>query len=207
MRENVYVNKVSDNKYEFITKDINLEPGTYTLHSLDKNLFVMKKQFYKTNYSYEKPNTETSQNQQEETKTEQYKSNDTKEPTEQQDKSSTQEWYKKALELKTRLVQEQFLSLQDVEEVRKISYVTRQDINSGEILGIRSFDKNYYVFKKVLFDKIKTALLALFNKDPIALEDILEKLQYPKEQVLGVIELLKEQSDLIEVRKGIFKKV
>lgn len=222
MRENVYINKLSDNKYELVTKDIGFEPGVYTLHAIEKNLFVIKKQFYKTNYNDTSQVQQTSQTEKsvivnEEPKKDiistqpvkEYVQNNNKEEENNSvpDKSSTQEWYKKALELKTRLVQEQFLSLNDVEEVRKISYVTRQEINSGEILGIRGFDKNYYIFKKVLFDKIKESLLGLMNNEPINLEDILDKLQYPKEQVLGIIEILKEQSDLIEVKKGIFRKV
>jgi hypothetical protein len=219
MRENVYINKLSDTKYELVTKDIGFEPGVYTLHAIEKNLFVIKKQFYKTNYADNQQNPQYSNNDKPNVVTEEKKtivetvkenpSNNTKEEENNpiQDKSSTQEWYKKALELKTRLVQEQFLSLGDVEEVRKISYVTRQEINSGEILGIRGFDKNYYIFKKVLFDKIKDTLLGLMDKEPMDIEDILDKVQYPKEQILGIIEILKEQSDLIEVKKGIFRKV
>lgn len=253
MRENVYINKLSDTKYELVTKDIGFEPGVYTLHAIEKNLFVIKKQFYKTNYADVPQQSQTSQTsaslKSEDSKLSQgvqnskqsvqnpiqgatneslphnVKSTSEKEaistPTVKEypvnnkdeetisnvDKNSTQEWYKKALELKTRLVQEQFLSLSDVEEVRKISYVTRQDINSGEILGIRGFDKNYYIFKKVLFDKMKDMLLGLMDKEPMDIEDILDKVQYPKEQILGIIEILKEQSDLIEVKKGIFRKV
>lgn len=214
MKENIYINKVSESKYEIVTKDINFEPGVYTLFALEKNLFVVKKQFYKqdykTEYKQETKNYENNEIKSEENISKQdynqTNSND-QTNTQKEEKDEQKEWYKKALEIKTKLVQDQFLALQDLEDVRKISYVTRQEINSGDILGIRSFDKNYYVFKKQLFERIKNAILDMMNKDPILLEDMIDKLQYPKDQILGAIELLKEQSDLIEVKKGLFRKV
>ena len=195
MRENIYINKKGDNKYEIITKEVNFEPGVYNLFTLEKNLFVIKKRFYKeSNY----PKKETQSTNQKNT----FQREEKKE-----DKNSTQTWYKKALELKKKLMQDGFLVIQDVEEVRKISYVTRQEINSGEILGIRGFDKKYYILTKTSFEKIKSQILDSMASGTITYDELIENIKVPKEELNGAIELLKEQSDIIEVHKNIFKKV
>jgi len=196
MREKIYINKKSDNTYELITKDVSFEPGVYTLFGLDKSLFVIKKYFYK-----EKPKEQNTEQEQINEKQE------INEPQNKKEESSTQEWYKKALELKTKLNENNYLCINDVEDVRKISYVTRQEINSGEILGIRGFDKNYYIFKKELFEKNKTEILNQFEGESRSLDSLIDRTKLPKDQILGIMEILKEQADIIETQQGVYKRV
>ncbi|PIU22101.1 MAG: hypothetical protein COT14_02940 [Candidatus Diapherotrites archaeon CG08_land_8_20_14_0_20_30_16] len=225
MRENIYISKRGENKYEIITKETHFEPGVYSLYALEKNLFVIKRQFFgenQRNSSLQKKKQEIENvKEPEKVKPEVIQENETikpeikkeykpkKELGEQEGprEESTKEWYKKGLQIKSDLMKNGFLALNDLEEARKISYVTRQEINAGEVLGIRGFDKVFYIFKKECFEKLKSLILENMTKKIISYEELQEKVNLPKEEFNGILELLKEQSDIIEVHKGIFKKV
>jgi len=226
MRENIYINKKSENRYEIITKETYFEPGVYTLYPLEKNLFVIKRQFFENKQNSQKKEKEnTKESEQKNTNTERetnyseinterendeikenYKQIESKDSEELPLQESTKEWYKKGLELKKDLMRTGFLALSDLENARKISYVAKQEIANGEIIGIRGFDKIFYVFTKEYFEKIKTKILDSI-KDTITYDELLENTNISKEELTGILELLKEQSDILEIKKGIFKKV
>lgn len=200
LRENIYITKKGDTKYEIITKGINFDQGVYSLFALDKNLFVLKKQYYNKDQKYVKKENSSSNSN---TNYDKPFQKDKKE----KDMSATQKWYKGAVELKKNLKVDGFLVLKDVEEVRKISYVTRDDINKGDILGIRGFDKNYYIFTKEAFEKVKKQIFDSMVSETITYDELLENTKMSKDKLNGALELLKEQSDIIEIHSGIFKKV
>ncbi len=213
MRENIYINKTGENKYEIITKEISFEPGVYTLYNLEKNLFVVKKQVFGDNTKAIKEQQYLPKDEPSEITKIENQAKEVKEVQEKQEQDntnreeSTQEWYKKALDIKKELNQNQFLVIKDLEEVRKLSFVTKQEINSGEILGIRGFDKNYYVFKKPYFETIKEKILESMTSDPVNYDFLLDKTKVSKEELNGTLEILKEQSELVELKKGLFKKM
>jgi hypothetical protein len=121
--------------------------------------------------------------------------------------NSAQDWTKRALDIKKQLLERGFLSITDIEEVRKISYVTRNEINSGDVLGIRGFDKNFYIFTKKTYENLKDKVLDAMDNKSTPLEDIIKKTNLEVEQIKGIIELLKEQSDIIEVHRDVFRKI
>jgi len=77
-------------------------------------------------------------------------------------------------------------------------------IKSGEIIGQKSFDGNYYVIDSDNYSKVKTKILNLKFKDVFKIEDIKTKLNYPDDEIRVVLEILKEECLVIEKRKGNF---
>ncbi|GEM_PF-1024361 len=75
-------------------------------------------------------------------------------------------------------------------------------IKSGEIIGQKSFDGNYYVIDSDNYQKIKGKILALKFKDAFNIEDIKVKLNYPEDEIKVVLEILKEECLVIEKRRG-----
>ena len=75
-------------------------------------------------------------------------------------------------------------------------------IKSGEIIGQKSFDGNYYVIDSDNYQKIKEKIIALKFKDAFNIEDIKLKLNYPEDEIKVVLEILKEECLVIEKRKG-----
>lgn len=194
MKENIYVNKISDTKYEIITKDIKIEPGVFTLYNVDWNLFVLRKKYT----AYNKDNKKEDKDGKEELI--EIKENDNKE-------DEKKEWIKRALELKSQLIERGFMSIVNIEDVRKISYVTRDEINQNEILGIRGFDGNYYIFKRDVFEDLKNKLFLVLKNVNTTLSELLEKTDIDATKIKGVLEILKDQSEVIEVSKDVFRRV
>ncbi len=194
MKENIYVNKISDTKYEIITKDIKIEPGVFTLYNVDWNLFVLRKKYTAYNKDSKKEDKDSKEELIE------IKENDNKE-------DEKKEWIKRALELKSQLIERGFMSIVNIEDVRKISYVTRDEINQNEILGIRGFDGNYYIFKRDVFEDLKNKLFLVLKNVNTTLSELLEKTDIDATKIKGVLEILKDQSEVIEVSKDVFRRV
>ncbi len=194
MKENIYINKISDTKYEIITKDIKIEPGVFTLYNVDWNLFVLRKKYTAYNKDSKKEDKDSKEELIE------IKENDNKE-------DEKKEWIKRALELKSQLIERGFMSIVNIEDVRKISYVTRDEINQNEILGIRGFDGNYYIFKRDVFEDLKNKLFLVLKNVNTTLSELLEKTDIDATKIKGVLEILKDQSEVIEVSKDVFRRV
>jgi len=75
-------------------------------------------------------------------------------------------------------------------------------IKSGEIIGQKSFDGNYYVIDSEKYQKIKGKVLSLKFKDVFNIDDIIQKLNMPADEIKVVLEFLKEECLVIEKRKG-----
>lgn len=190
MKENIFINKKTDKRYELVTKDIQLDAGVYTLYAVDSYMYVLKKKYNPKDFNKDSNNQEQQEEQLIEVK-----------------EDSTQEWTKRALDIKKQLLEKGFLVITDMEEVRKISYVTRNEINSGDILGIRGFDKNFYIFTKKSYEELKEKILVAMDDKNTSLEDIIKKTNLEVEQIKGLIELLKEQTDIIEVHREVYRKI
>jgi len=75
-------------------------------------------------------------------------------------------------------------------------------IKSGDIVGQKSFDGNYYVIDSDNYQKVKNKLLLLKLKDAFTIDEIRDKLNYPEDEIKVVLEILKEECLVIEKRKG-----
>lgn len=209
IKENIYLTKKSDKKLEFITKDILLDEGVYIFFELNPGLYVLQKKVQQD----QKPMPQVKENK-EVIVEEKNVYNKQKEvtPIENKEKSNYstytntdgQEWYKAGLELKAKLG-DSFLAIEDSEEIRKISYVLKNEINNGDVLGIRGFDRTYYIFKRSCYEKNKNLLLAILKEGNKTYEELKTKLDVKEQLLKGLIELTKEQGEIIEPKRGIFK--
>ncbi|NCP71991.1 hypothetical protein GW835_01185 [archaeon] len=95
-----------------------------------------------------------------------------------------------------------YIILKDVNLAKKFSLDFEELIKSKEVIGIKSFDGNYYVIYKYLFIEIKNNLFNLNLKENFSLDFLSLKLNYSKEVLKVVIEILKDEGLIIEKRKG-----
>lgn len=78
-------------------------------------------------------------------------------------------------------------------------------IRSGEIIGIKGFDKRYCVIARNVFDQHSEKILNYLKQNKSAtIEEIAEDNKVSEDLARIVCELLKEKGDLFEKRKGIF---
>jgi len=94
-----------------------------------------------------------------------------------------------------------YIILKQVEDAKRFSEEFKEVIKSGEVIGIKSFDGNYYVVYKNLFDEIKQKIFSLSLKEAFSTDFLESRLSYSKELLKVVIEILKDEGLIIEKRK------
>lgn len=98
-----------------------------------------------------------------------------------------------------------YIILKNEEDAKKFSNIFQDKLKDKSIIGIKSFDGNYYVIDKLLFNKIRTKILSLKTSLSFTLDSFKEDAELSKELLKIVIELLKEEGLIFEKRKGSFE--
>jgi hypothetical protein len=79
------------------------------------------------------------------------------------------------------------------------------DVKMGRVLGIRGFDKKYYVVTREFYDALSKKLLkALSGKKEENVVALSESLKAPQEACIAVLYLMKEEGEVIERKRGFF---
>ncbi|OIO27830.1 hypothetical protein COX86_03755 [Candidatus Micrarchaeota archaeon CG_4_10_14_0_2_um_filter_60_11] len=91
-------------------------------------------------------------------------------------------------------------------EAKRLSEELEQFVKSGQVVGVRGFDRRFYVVSKQFFESASAALL-LALKEASALQQASVKAKLPFEACAAVLAVLKEQGDVIEKKKGLFQAV
>ncbi|MBI2445863.1 AbrB/MazE/SpoVT family DNA-binding domain-containing protein [Candidatus Micrarchaeota archaeon] len=106
----------------------------------------------------------------------------------------------------TALDRQGFLVLSSEDEAKGFSFRFEGLIKSGEIKGIRGFDKKFYLaargYSETYADRILVGL-----KEPKTASDLSALVKQPLEGVLTLLYLLKEEGEVIEKKRGLFVRV
>ena len=84
------------------------------------------------------------------------------------------------------------------------SKVYKDQLECKDVIGLKSFDSNYYIIDSGLYEDIKSRILDLNIKDSFEISFIENKLSLNKDLIKIVFEILKEDGVVIEKRKGIY---
>ena len=84
------------------------------------------------------------------------------------------------------------------------SKLYKDQLECKDIIGLKSFDSNYYIIDSGLYQDIKNKILELSIKNDFEIKFIENKLSLHKDLVKIVLEILKEDGMIIEKRKGIY---
>ncbi len=83
-------------------------------------------------------------------------------------------------------------------EAKEFSKRYEREIKEGRLLGIRGFDKKYYVIRKDYFDKYSQLILKLLEKGPLTLDEIAKRTKLPIHACKGILLLLSEEGQVYE---------
>ncbi|NYZ78344.1 hypothetical protein H0N96_03010 [Candidatus Micrarchaeota archaeon] len=98
-----------------------------------------------------------------------------------------------------------FLILSNEMEAKVVSMRLESDVKMGRVLGIRGFDKKYYVVTREFYDALSKKLLkALSGKKEENVAALSESLKAPQEACIAVLYLMKEAGEVIERKRGAF---
>ncbi|OIO27174.1 hypothetical protein AUJ14_00190 [Candidatus Micrarchaeota archaeon CG1_02_55_22] len=100
-----------------------------------------------------------------------------------------------------------YLILQDELSAKDVSKKLESQIKQGLVLGVRGFDKKFYIVSREFYlsrlEKVREALGGIEFTVPGASAKIKESLNATK----AVIQVMKDQGELIEKKMGVFKLV
>lgn len=92
----------------------------------------------------------------------------------------------------------------DPEEARKLMNELQEQIKSGEVASLRSFDKKYYFVSSDLVNSVGSEIIANLEQGEMTLDELAESCGLEREMVKAVIEVLRESGDIIEKKRGLY---
>ena len=98
-----------------------------------------------------------------------------------------------------------YLVIKNELRAKKISEMLREEIQSGKVKGIKSFDSYYYIIQSQLYEELREKLVEkMKQKKEWSLESLVQETNLSKDLIKAVIEFLKDEGEAIEKRKEIY---
>ena len=97
-----------------------------------------------------------------------------------------------------------FIVLNSEGEARIFSEQYEEELKQHEIIGIKSFDGNYYFVEKPLFKETSDKINDVLNGKTMNLEELGKALSLDTDLIKGTCEFLKEEGMIIEKKKNLF---
>ncbi len=100
-----------------------------------------------------------------------------------------------------------FIILEREEEARDASKQLEELIKQQKIIGVRGFDKKFYIVSSNYYDRISRQILPLLAERKLSTSDISSQTNVPEEGVTAVLQILKDKGEIIESRKNLFESI
>lgn len=79
-------------------------------------------------------------------------------------------------------------------------------IKSGDVKGVRGFDKKFYLVSRRFMEKNANKVLSLLSEDKTSAQ-LAQSLKLPEDGVQALLYVLKEEGEVIEKKRGAFRRV
>ncbi|MFH1779734.1 MAG: hypothetical protein ABH803_01145 [Candidatus Micrarchaeota archaeon] len=100
-----------------------------------------------------------------------------------------------------------FMVFEDEAAVKKLSDSLEKEIKAGLVKGFRSFDKRYFIVSKSFLDENYPKVLSALKTKELSLTEISEKIKLPRDATECLLGVLKEEGEVIEKKRGLYKLV
>lgn len=97
-----------------------------------------------------------------------------------------------------------FIVLQTEAEASSLSVAVQDSIRSGKVLGIRAFNKRFYIVLRSFFEKNSGKVIKELKSGPKNVADIAKSTELNEDAIRAMLYLLSEQGDVSERRRDIF---
>ena len=99
-----------------------------------------------------------------------------------------------------------YLILNNEVEARQLSVSIAQKIKSGEVIGVRGFDKRFYIVSRDYLNKTKSIIKEAVGNGA-DLNSIVSHSKLPLDACLAMLVVLKEEGELIEKKTDFYEVV
>ncbi|MEM3212311.1 MAG: AbrB/MazE/SpoVT family DNA-binding domain-containing protein [Candidatus Micrarchaeaceae archaeon] len=89
-------------------------------------------------------------------------------------------------------------------EAAALSLAMADSIRQGQVIGVRAFNKKYYIMLRSFFEKNSAKLVKELNNGPKTIAELSNALSADPDALRGMLYLMAEQGDVTENRKDVF---
>ena len=89
-------------------------------------------------------------------------------------------------------------------EASSLSLSVEDSIRSGKVLGIRAFNKKFYIVLRAFFDKNSEKVIKELKSGPKKVDELVKSTDLKEDGIRAMLYLLSEQGDVSERRKDVF---
>lgn len=97
-----------------------------------------------------------------------------------------------------------YLVIENEEEAKMISSALEEATRKGEILGVRGFDKKYYIASRPFYLAWNERITPLLRGTEKTVEDAAKELKMSEIACKVALELMREEGEILEKRKGFY---
>lgn len=90
---------------------------------------------------------------------------------------------------------------------RELSQQLEYQIKSGEIMGVRGFDKKFYIASRSFYDSTSSKIIEAKLAKEFQLQDAAAATKTPEAGCLAVLQIMREGGELLEKKRGVFRLV
>ncbi|MGC9099357.1 MAG: hypothetical protein ACP5HW_02295 [Candidatus Micrarchaeia archaeon] len=103
-----------------------------------------------------------------------------------------------------RLEEKGYLVVPTEAEAASISLALEESIRQGMVLGIRAFNKKFYIMLRPFFEKYSMQIVKMLEGGEAKVEDVAKRLGIDEEAARGILYLLAESGDVSEKKRDLF---
>ncbi len=104
----------------------------------------------------------------------------------------------------TKLENDGFVVLPTDAEASSLSLAVEDSIRSGKVLGIRAFNKKFYIVLRAFFDRNSGGIIKELKDGPKNVSELVKRTGLKEDGIRAMLYLLSEQGDVSERRKDVF---
>lgn len=97
-----------------------------------------------------------------------------------------------------------FIVLPTEQEASSLSLAVEDSIRSGKVLGIRAFNRKFYIVLRSFFEKNSGKMIKELKTGPKSVSDMVKSTSLDEDAIRAMLYLLSEQGDVSERRKDVF---
>ena len=103
-----------------------------------------------------------------------------------------------------RLETDGYIVLPTETEASSLSLALEDSIRTGKVLGIRAFNKKFYIVLRAFFDKNSGKVIKELKSGPQKVDELVKSTGLEEDGIRAMLYLLSEQGDVSERRKDVF---
>lgn len=97
-----------------------------------------------------------------------------------------------------------YLIIESETEAARVSSALADKIKRGEIVGIRGFDKKFYVVTSSFLSKYRDKVRDALKEQKLSIADIAKRINLDQQATSAILAVMNSEGEIVERRKGIF---